>query len=102
MNIPPPAQIVVPLPATPPQSGPPPPAPPVPPPPPPPANLPVSINGAVLENSVEDAAMDISLLLKVSKSCLFSIYMKILREDLRTVGNQVSFTPQPEQETQEK
>ena len=70
MNIPPSAQIVIPLPATPPQSGPPPPAPPVPPPPPPPANLPVSMNEAALENSVEDAAMDISLLLKVSR-CLF-------------------------------
>ncbi|CBY32418.1 unnamed protein product [Oikopleura dioica] len=65
MNIPVSAQIVVPLPT--PQSGPPPPAPPVPPPPPPPASLPIvgsSLNGVLLENSVEDAAMDISLLLK--------------------------------------
>jgi len=72
MNIPVSAQIVVPLPT--PQSGPPPPALPVPPPPPPPASLPIvgsSLNGVLLENSVEDTAMDISLLLKVGTFCLF-------------------------------
>lgn len=67
MNIPASAQVVVPLPETPPQPGPAPPAPPIPPPPPPPSlpNPQASFNEVTLENSVEDAAIDISLLLKV-------------------------------------
>ena len=74
MNIPASETVVVPPTET-PQIAPPPPPPPnsqipLPPPPPPPANLPLpqaTFSEVTLENSVEDAAIDISLLLKVRR-----------------------------------